>query len=147
MNITTKAKMLMISRMHRWFEQLVGLTTFFYHSILTATQAFQDSCFVLSARGKLKRFLLVYFNKEYVRRQLSTRQGTCRQCGACCKLLFTCPMLTKQDRCLVYGTCRPHACRVFPIDQRDIEEVKLCGVQCGYHFNTACSENTFEKRG
>jgi uncharacterized protein YdhG (YjbR/CyaY superfamily) len=50
-------------------------------------------------------------------------------------LLFTCPMLTKQGRCLVYGACRPQACKVFPIDQRDIDEVKLCGAQCGYRFS------------
>ena len=42
-------------------------------------------------------------------------------------LLFTCPMLTKQGRCLGYGTCRPQACKVFPIDQRDVDEMKRCG--------------------
>jgi hypothetical protein len=121
--------------MHRWFDQIAGLSTFFYRLIFTVTQAFQDSRFVLHSSGKLRRFWLVHFRKGYVQRQISVRQGDCHQCGTCCNLLFTCLMLTKQERCLVYGTCRPQACKVFPIDQRDIDEVKLCGVQCGYRFN------------
>ena len=120
--------------MHRWFNQVGGLTIFFYRLIVTITQAFQDSRFVLDTNGKLRRLWLVHFKKGYVQRQISVRQGACRQCGACCKLLFTCLMLTKQGRCLVYGTCRPQVCKVFPIDQRDIDEVKLCGVHCGYCF-------------
>ena len=120
--------------MHRWFDQIAVLSTFFNRLIFTVTQAFQDSRFMLHSSGKLRRFWLVHFRKGYVQRQISVRQGDCHQCGTCCNLLFTCPMLTKQGRCLVYGTCRPQACKVFPIDQRDIDEVKLCGVQCGYRF-------------
>jgi hypothetical protein len=48
-------------------------------------------------------------------------------------------VLTKDRRCLIYGTCRPGACKVFPIDQRDIDEVRLNGGRCGYHFNTTSS--------
>ncbi|MFY9704746.1 MAG: hypothetical protein WBV95_03965 [Desulfobacterales bacterium] len=120
--------------MQRWFDQKTGETTFFYHLIHAITQVFQDSRFVLHTSGKLRRFGLVHFQKGHVYRQLSVRQGVCRQCGACCNLLFTCPMLTKQGRCLVYTTCRPQACKVFPIDQRDIDEVKISGGQCGYRF-------------
>ena len=120
---------------YRWFDQITGLTTFFYRLILAATQTFQDSRFVLHASGKLRRFWLVHFRTGYVRRQISVRQGACRQCGTCCNLLFTCPMLTNHGPCLVYGICRPQTCKVFPIDQRDIDEVKLCDGQCGYRFN------------
>jgi hypothetical protein len=120
---------------HRWFNQIAGLTTFSYRLIFTVIQAFQNSRFVLHTSGKLRRFWLVHFRKGYVLRQLSARQSACRQCGSCCNLLFTCPMLTKQGRCFVYGPCRPQACKVFPIDQRDIDEVNLCGGHCGYHFD------------
>ena len=120
--------------MHRWFDQIAGLSTSFYRLIFTFTKVFQDSRFVFHATGKIRRLWLVHFQKGYVQRQISVRQGDCHQCGTCCNLLFTCPMLTKQGRCQVYGTCRPQACKVFPIDQRDIDEVKLCGVQCGYRF-------------
>ena len=120
--------------MQGWLDQIAGLTTFSQRLILTITQAFQDSRFVLHATGKFRRFWLVHFRKEYVQAQLLVRGGVCRQCGACCNLVFTCPMLTRKGLCLVYGTCRPQVCKVFPIDQRDIDEVKLCGVQCGYRF-------------
>lgn len=84
--------------------------------------------------GKIRRFVLVHCKKDYVQRQLQIRQGECRQCGSCCNLVFTCPMLARQGNCRVYGTCRPQACKVFPIDQRDIDEIRLCGHQCGYRF-------------
>ena len=128
--------MQLISRsIHRWFDQIAGLTTFPYRLILTVTLAFQDSRFVLHTTGKLRRFWLVYFRKGYVQSQLLVRKGDCYQCGTCCNLLFTCPMLTKQGRCFVYGSCRPRACKLFPIDQRDINEVSLCGAHCGYRFD------------
>ena len=121
--------------MHRWFDRTVGLTTFFYRLIFTIAQAVRNSQFVFYSAGKLRRLWLVHFRKEYVHRQLPVRKGKCHQCGTCCNLLFTCPMLKKQGRCFVYGSCRPQTCRVFPIDQRDIDEVKLCGAQCGYRFS------------
>lgn len=120
---------------NRWFDQIAGLTTFFYRSILAVTQPFQDSRFVLHASGKLRRLWLVHFRKEFVQGRLLVREGECRQCGTCCNLLFTCPMLTKQRRCSIYGTCRPQACKVFPIDQRDIDEVNFCSGHCGYRFD------------
>jgi len=120
---------------HRWFDRIAGLTIIPYRLFVAVTRPLQDSRFVLHTKGKVRRFWLVHFRKGYVQRQLFVRQGDCHQCGTCCNLLFTCPMLTKQRRCSVYGVCRPQVCRVFPIDQRDIEEVKLCGIQCGYQFN------------
>ncbi len=120
---------------HRWFGQIASLSILFSRLIFPVKQAFQDSRFVLHASGKLRRLGLVHFRREYVQRQLSARTGDCRQCGTCCNLLYTCPMLTKQGRCFVYGSCRPQACKVFPIDQRDIDEVNLCGGHCGYCFD------------
>lgn len=47
-NFSTGANMQMISHsMHRWFDQIAGLTTFFYRLIFNITQGFQDSRFVL----------------------------------------------------------------------------------------------------
>ncbi|WP_338669067.1 hypothetical protein [Pseudodesulfovibrio methanolicus] len=88
----------------------------------------------LHATGKARRFYLVHFRKDYVRAQLRAREGACRQCGFCCNMLFTCPLLTREGRCVAYGVCRPRSCRVFPIDQRDIDEVGKCGARCGYRF-------------
>jgi hypothetical protein len=126
---------LISQNMHRWLDQVSVLTTFFYHLFFVITQAVADSRFLLHAAGKFRRLWLVHFRKEYVQDQLLVRGGDCRQCGTCCNLLLTCPMLTKQGRCLVYGSCRPRACKVFPINQRDIDEVNLCGGHCGYRFD------------
>lgn len=85
--------------------------------------------------GKIRRFLMVHFRKGYVARQLHVRQGDCRQCGTCCHFSIACPMLTRDHLCRVYGKCRPKACRVFPIDQKDINDVARCGGVCGYGFD------------
>ena len=126
----------------RWFEHAYGLNTIPYRLMHGVAQTFRDSRFVLHANAKARRFLLVHFRKKYVQDQLLSRAGDCRQCGVCCNLLFTCPTLTKQGRCLVYNTCRPKACKVFPIDQRDIDEVKLNGGNCGYRFEAENSSKT-----
>ena len=104
------------------------------HWILPLVQFLQKSRFALHVAGKFRRMYLVHFRKTYVQRQLAVRKGKCRQCGTCCNLLITCPMLARGGGCLVYGKCRPEVCKVFPIDQKDIDEVAACGRQCGYHF-------------
>jgi len=97
-------------------------------------QFMKESRFLVQVTGKFRRFYLVHFRKGYKRRQLLLRRGECRQCGTCCTLLFSCPMLTRQGLCFIYGRCRPQVCKVFPIDQRDIDEVALCGGECSYRF-------------
>ena len=84
--------------------------------------------------GKIRRFFTVHFRKGHVERQLLARDGDCRQCAVCCSLSFHCPLLTKDRLCRVYGKCRPKACKAFPIDQRDIDDVAACGGKCGYCF-------------
>ncbi len=99
--------------MPRWFDQITALIIFFYRLIFTTAQIFLDSRFVLHTIGKLRRFWLVHFQKKYVQSQLSARHGDCHQCGTCCNLLFTCPTLTKQGRCLVYGPADLRPARFF----------------------------------
>ena len=84
--------------------------------------------------GKLRRFYLAYFRKAYVKKQLALRKGECHQCARCCSFVFLCPMLTQQQLCRIYNTCRLKMCKSFPIDQRDIDEVALSGGTCGYRF-------------
>ena len=92
------------------------------------------SHFVIHLIGKLRRFYLVHFRKKYVQKQLALRDGKCRQCSQCCVLLFVCPVMTQEGRCLIYDNFRWDVCKVFPIDKRDINEVALCGGRCGYSF-------------
>jgi hypothetical protein len=125
---------MMIPYAQSWFDNAARLAAFFHRSLRTVGAIFQESRFLYHARGKLRRFALAHFQKAYVLEQRSIREGTCRQCGTCCNLLFTCPSLTKQSSCLIYGKCRPEVCKLFPLDQRDIQEIELCGGRCGYRF-------------
>lgn len=119
---------------HQWRDRITDMTVLLYRAVLTLQNSVHNSRFLLHASGKVRRFVLVHLRKKYIQQQLSTRKGACRQCGICCNLLFTCPMLMQQGHCLVYGRCRPESCKTFPIDQRDLDEVKLYNGSCGFHF-------------
>ncbi|RMF97836.1 MAG: hypothetical protein D6734_01210 [Candidatus Schekmanbacteria bacterium] len=85
-------------------------------------------------KGTVRRYFLVRFKKRYVEEQLKRRRGKCLQCGKCCEMSFKCPLLDKsgnQLSCRIYKKGRPLSCRLFPIDERDIEDV---GGRCGYYF-------------
>ena len=62
------------------------------------------------------------------------RRGECNRCGACCELVFKCPFLKKTtdgaSLCGIYEN-RPNSCRLFPIEPRDIQEVRGT---CSYYF-------------
>jgi len=86
------------------------------------------------AQGKLRRFVSANFRKDEVIAQLALRRGECNRCGACCEILFKCPFLKKHDdgttTCGIYED-RPNQCRLFPIEKRDLEEVRG---SCSFYF-------------
>jgi hypothetical protein len=86
------------------------------------------------AQGKIRRFVNTNFRKQETVRSLALRRGDCNRCGACCELLFKCPFLKKNSDgstlCGIYEN-RPNSCRLFPIEKRDIREVKGT---CSYYF-------------
>src|SRR5215831_17151819 len=86
------------------------------------------------AHGKLRRFVNTNFRKQETIAALSLRRGECNRCGACCELLFKCPFLKKHDdgssTCGIYEH-RPNSCRMFPIEPRDLLEVRG---ECSYTF-------------
>jgi hypothetical protein len=86
------------------------------------------------AQGKLRRFMNANFRKQEVRESLSLRRGECNRCGACCEILFKCPFLKKHTdgltSCGIYED-RPNQCRLFPIEKRDLDEVRGT---CGFYF-------------
>ena len=86
------------------------------------------------AQGKLRRFVRANFRKDEVIASLALRQGECNRCGACCEILFKCPFLKKHrdgtTTCGIYED-RPNQCRLFPIEKRDIEEVRGT---CSFYF-------------
>jgi Putative zinc- or iron-chelating domain len=86
------------------------------------------------AQGKIRRFVNTNFRKTETVASLSLRRGECNRCGACCELVFKCPFLKKNSdgssTCGIYEN-RPNSCRLFPIEPRDIREVRGT---CSYYF-------------
>ena len=88
--------------------------------------------------GKVRRFYLSHFRRAYVRESLARRVGQCDRTGACCHLMFTCPLLdTASDpvRCRVHEI-KPKVCRLFPIDERDLRDRDILSpdAPCGFSF-------------
>jgi hypothetical protein len=83
--------------------------------------------------GKIRRFANANFRKAESP-AFSLRRGECNRCGACCELVFKCPFLKKNadgsSTCGIYEN-RPNSCRLFPIEPRDIMEVRGT---CSYYF-------------
>ena len=99
------------------------------------SRAVEDARFrARQAHGKFRRFVSANFRKEEVIAQLALRRGDCNRCGACCEILFKCPFLKKHGdgttTCGIYED-RPNQCRLFPIEKRDLEEVRG---SCSFYF-------------
>src|SRR5215212_10906302 len=99
------------------------------------SRAVEDAKFrARQAQGKLRRFVSANFRKQEVIDSLSLRRGECNRCGACCEILFKCPFLKKHEdgtsTCGIYED-RPNQCRLFPLERRDLEEVRGT---CSYYF-------------
>jgi hypothetical protein len=104
-------------------------------AIARRSRAVEDAKFrARQAQGKVRRFVSANFRKEEVVASLALRRGECNRCGACCEILFKCPFLKKHadgtTTCGVYED-RPNQCRLFPIEKRDLEEVRGT---CSFYF-------------
>ena len=86
------------------------------------------------AQGKVRRFVNINFRKDETIAALALRRGDCNRCGPCCEPVFKCPFLKKSpdgsSLCGIYEN-RPNSCRLFPIEPRDIQEVRGT---CSYYF-------------
>jgi len=85
-------------------------------------------------QGKIRRLINTNLRKQEMVAALALRRGDCNRCGACCELLIKCPFLKKQSDgtslCGIYEN-RPNSCRLFPIEKRDVEELRG---ECSYYF-------------
>ncbi|MCP9496183.1 MAG: YkgJ family cysteine cluster protein [Pyrinomonadaceae bacterium MAG19_C2-C3] len=105
------------------------------HAARLRARALEDAKFrARQAQGKVRRFVQINFHKQETLAALELRRGECNRCGACCEILFKCPFLKKHDdgssTCGIYED-RPDQCRLFPINQRDLTEVRG---SCSYYF-------------
>ncbi len=99
------------------------------------SRAMEDAKFrARQVQGKVRRFVNSNFRKDEVVAAVDLRRGECNRCGACCEILFKCPFLKKNTdsstTCGIYED-RPNQCRLFPIDKRDLEEVRG---SCSFYF-------------
>ncbi len=90
------------------------------------------------AWGKLRRYYLLRYRPGYVEESLKRRVGSCDRTGACCKLMFSCPLLNWLDQlplCHAYKH-RPRSCTIFPIDERDLRDRDIVDPwdSCGFSF-------------
>ena len=91
-------------------------------------------------KGVIRRFFLYTFNKRYIEKKFSKRQGKCLRCGACCKLVFKkCPYLKTaidgKTSCVKHASFRMPNCIIFPIDNNDLKDRnKISNKPCGYSF-------------
>ncbi|GHV88809.1 hypothetical protein AGMMS50267_11690 [Spirochaetia bacterium] len=91
-------------------------------------------------KGVIRRFLIYFFRKNYINKNILKRQGKCIRCGACCKLAFKeCPYLKMGTEgkytCIRHESFRMPNCIIFPIDQKDISDRnKVSNESCGYYF-------------
>jgi len=104
-------------------------------AIARRSRAVEDAKFrARQAQGKVRRFVSANFRKDEVIASLALRRGECNRCGACCEILFKCPFLKKHDdgttTCGIYED-RPNQCRLFPIEKRDLQEVRG---SCSFYF-------------
>lgn len=86
----------------------------------------------------MRRFYLSHFRPGYVRESLARRVGGCNRTGACCRLMFACPLLDQKAapvRCSIHEI-KPKVCRLFPIDERDLRDRDIVspGKPCGFSF-------------
>jgi hypothetical protein len=93
---------------------------------------------LILGRGKLRRLYLGLLRPGYVRESLARRVGQCDRTGACCHLMYTCPLLvTKSNpvRCSIHEI-KPRSCRLFPIDERDLKDRDIVSpdAPCGFSF-------------
>ena len=88
--------------------------------------------------GKVRRFYLAHFRPAYVRESMARRVGHCHRTGACCRLLYTCPLLDTRPepvRCTIHHV-KPKVCGLFPIDERDLRDRDILSPDrpCGFSF-------------
>ncbi len=75
------------------------------------------------ACASIRRRIIVFFFKDYVKKSLTKRKGKCENCGACCAKI-KCRHLSKDKKCKIFENVG-YFCKVFPIDETDIKSNSL----------------------
>lgn len=89
-------------------------------------------------RGKIRRWWLVYFRRDYVETVLLPRRKEgCQRTGACCEMGFGCPAFDAERRICQIHPHKPLVCKLYPLTEEDLKERDLIypGKKCGYSFS------------
>ncbi|MBU0761749.1 MAG: YkgJ family cysteine cluster protein [Candidatus Altiarchaeota archaeon] len=74
--------------------------------------------------GWVRRRVLWYLRRGYVKKMSEKKIGKCTRCGTCC---MGCPAYDKQgEKCRIYRL-RPNICKAFPLTPDDNIKIKSCG--------------------
>ena len=108
---------------------MVPSTSKNFNSILTQLLASSSKWGQVARR--CRRLYYGIFKKDYVQKNIAqNREGDCHRCGACCKLVYSCPFLGEDadnlPYCRIYGDLRPTNCHNYPFDKVD-SEISVCG--------------------
>jgi len=80
---------------------------------------------IVLAWGVVRRTLLHLFRSGRIQASHALRRGACRRCGACCRLVMTCPSVCEEQgmtACSRHKRMRLPNCVNFPIDRRDLSD-------------------------
>lgn len=92
--------------------------------------------------ASMRRFFMAFVAPQSYRNHLKTRlEGSCNNCGQCCKINFNCPFLKElpdgKGKCTIYLTKHaPKVCVAFPLDPSDLEEIQraISPNKCSFSF-------------
>ncbi|KAF0240600.1 MAG: hypothetical protein FD167_4135 [bacterium] len=89
-----------------------------------------------------RRFFMAFIAPQSYRDRIKTRlEGSCNNCGHCCRVNFNCPFLKElpdgKGQCTIYLTKHaPKVCVAFPLDPWDLEEIQrtIAPNKCSFSF-------------
>ena len=103
----------------------------FNHNYMYSNVLYKASYLKYGYSG-FRRRVIFYLFRGYLNRSLFRRKGICVGDGSCCRLTIPWCRHLEGGRCSIYER-QPLFCRIFPIDEKDLELSDVKGV-CAYYF-------------
>jgi hypothetical protein len=88
----------------------------------------------------LRRRYIFHFKKRKFYENLKKRKGKCKKCGACCNLTRSFCLFLENNKCNLYKSKIPFMCKIYPIDQKEIDSYGLTDI-CGYYWEEEKNKN------
>ncbi|MBI4853396.1 MAG: hypothetical protein HY819_16505 [Acidobacteria bacterium] len=135
--------------------EIVPSTFWIYKQKLKIT--FYTAIYIWQSKHSLasmRRFFMAFVAPQSYRDRLKARlEGSCNNCGHCCRVNFQCPFLRElpdgKGQCTIYLTKHaPKVCVAFPLDPWDLEEIQraIAPNKCTFYFTPEKVEEPLVKR-